>query len=232
MPILLLDNGSDDLDRLDWARALGVDIRQSGYTRAAQVTTHGEILRDAVLANPDCDAYLFVDVDVCFMADETIGAMASELAADSDLFAVRAIWSNEDGEDFEPGDGSSTNVSRIREAVRFAGTSEWPEPYEFDTGYGDRVHPFCALVRNDRVFRTAVEVTGLSPAQIQCERGALWFDTLGLLTQVMKTHGRTWRTSRQRVIHFGNVSWDSAWSENKAQRRDALLDRYAIPKPQ
>ncbi|MBO0885378.1 MAG: glycosyltransferase family 2 protein [Mycobacterium sp.] len=231
LAILLLDNGSADLERLAWAQAFGVEIRQSGYTRDTQVTTHGEILRNAVLSHADCDAYLFVDVDVCFMADDTIGAMAAELATDNDLFAVQAVWSNENGEDYDSGDGSSANISRVRESVRFAGAADWPEPYEFDTGYGDRVHPFCVLLRNDRVFRNAVEVTGLSPAQLQCERGALWFDTLGLLTQIMKTHGRTWRTSGQRVIHFGNVSWDTAWAENKAERRDALLDRYAVPTP-
>jgi hypothetical protein len=154
LAILLLDNDSTDLDRLSWAGAFGVDIPPSGYARTTQVTTHGEILRDAVLAHPDCDAYLFLDVDVCFMADDTIGAMAAELTADSDLFAVRAIWSNEDGEDYDTGDGSNASISRIRETVRPAGVADWPEPYEFDTGYGDRVHPFCVLLRNDRVFRT------------------------------------------------------------------------------
>jgi hypothetical protein len=67
--VLLLDSGSSDLERLDWATRHGVEVQPSGYGVEVQVTTHGEILRDAVLAKPDCDAYLMVDSDVCFVAD-------------------------------------------------------------------------------------------------------------------------------------------------------------------
>jgi hypothetical protein len=223
LSILLLDNDSGDVERLDWAKEFGVEIRPSGYSLEAAVTTHGEILRDAVLAEPDCDAYLFVDSDVCFTADDTIGTMAAELAADPTLFAVEAGWAHEDGTLF--GHSAPTGTSRIRESVRFEG-ADWCDPYEFDIGYGDRVHPFCALVRNDAPFRTTVTELGLSPAVTYCVRGALFFDTLGLLTQVMKTHGRTWRRSSRSVIHFGNASWQSTPEDGKAARRDALLHTY------
>ncbi|WP_020574031.1 hypothetical protein [Actinopolymorpha alba] len=183
-------------------------------------------MRDAVLAAPHCDAYLFVDSDVCFTTDNTIDAMAAELAADPRLFAVEASWGSEDGSVYDHAAGSPPSNSRIRESVRFAG-GEWCEPYEFEVGYGDRLHPFCALVRNDAPFRSTVELLGLSSAMTQCVRGALFFDTFGLLTQVMKTHDRSFARSSQKVIHFGNVSWQSAYADEKAARRDALLRRYA-----
>ena len=191
---------------------------------------HSEILRDAVLAEPDCDAYLFVDCDVCFTTDHTIDAMVDQLDADSGLFAVEATWAHEDGTSYDHAAGPPPPHSRIRESVRFAG-GDWCEPYEFDVGYGSRLHPFCTLVRNDAPFRTAVELLGLSPAMTQCVRGALFFDTFGLLTQVMGTHGRTWARSSQKVIHFASVSWQPADSQDKALRRDVLLSRYRIGRP-
>jgi hypothetical protein len=226
LSILVLDNGSGEQERLEWARDHGVEIRQSGYSLDAPVTTHGEILRDAVLAMPGCDAYLFVDSDVCFVADNTIEGMAKELSDEPGLFAVQAIWSHEDGSTYDPTTYVSGRTSRVRESVRMFGQDDWGEPYEWDIAYADRVHPFCTLVRNDAAFRIAVEVLGLSPAQTQCVRGARWFDTLGLLTQVMKTHSRSWRTSSQRVIHFGNASWRPEQAAANADRRDALLTRY------
>jgi hypothetical protein len=227
LSVLVLDNDSGDVHRLDWAKRFGVRIRASGYRADASVNTHGEVLRDAVLAEPDCDAYLFADSDVCFAADDTIGTMARELEAMSDAFAVEAVWANEDGSVFHHRAGAPQGRSRIRESVRFAG-GEWGEPYEFDVDYGDRVHPFCVLVRNDAPFRTTVQLLGLSPAMTQCVRGGMFWDTFGLLTQVMRTHGRSWALSSQRVVHFAGASWQSEWAEDKAARRDALLGRYPL----
>jgi hypothetical protein len=180
--VLLLDSGSRDLDRLSWAEEYGIRVRPSGYPLDVPVTTHGEILRDAVLAEPDCDAYLFVDTDGCFVAEDTIGRLAGELTADPGLFAVQATWLRPDGTIFTE-EGAADKISWIRESVRADGADDWGDPYEYRTGYGDRVHPFCVLLRNDRVFRTVVEVIGLSPAGTQCMRGAVWYDTLGLLAR-------------------------------------------------
>lgn len=227
--VLLLNNGpDDDLGRLDWSKQYGVRIRPSGYPLEAEVTTHGEVLRDAVLAEPDCDAYLFVDSDVCFTSDNTIGVMADELTADPELFAVQAMWGTAEGTEYDAAVSPIDITSRIREAVLFPDQTEWPEPYEYETGYGDRVHPFCVLVRNDRAFRTTVEVLGLSPGGTQCVRGAVWFDTLGILTQVMKTHGKTWRKSSRSVLHFASVSWRSEQDALHAGHRDAMLEKYPL----
>jgi hypothetical protein len=51
--------------------------------------------------------------------------------------------------------------------------------------------------------------------------------SLGLLTQVMKTHGRSWRRSTCQVLHFSSVSWTTDDAECKVARRDELLDHYA-----
>jgi hypothetical protein len=226
--VLLLDSGSPDLERLDWARELGVEIRPSGYDLDVPLTTHGEILRDGILSKPDCDAYLLVDSDVCFLADDTIQTMAGELFADPALFAVRALWQGWGDESlYEPDGHPDHNISRIRQTIRMFDQTEFGEPIEWDTGYGDRLHPFCVLVRNDAPFRLAAELIGLSPSATECVRGARWWDTLGLLTQVMKTHGRTWRRSSCRVLHFSSVSWTTHDAERKNARRDELLQRYA-----
>lgn len=159
LSILLLDNGSSELGRLEWAKAYGVEIRPSGYSLDAPITTHGEILRDAVRATPGCDTYLFVDSDVCFVADNTIQAMPRELFDDPSLFAVQAIWSLADGSTYDPTAYVSGQTSRVRESVRLFGQDEWGEPSEWDIGYTDRVHPFCTLVRNDTAFRITVDRT-------------------------------------------------------------------------
>lgn len=226
--VLLLDSGSADLERLEWARRLGVEIKPSGYGLDVPITTHGEILRDGVLAKPDCDAYLFVDSDVCFLADDTISTMAAELFADPDLWAVRALWEGWGGGPlYEPDGHPNHDISRIRQSIRMFNQSEFGEWLEWDTGYGDRVHPFCVLVRNDKPLRLAVELIGLSPSGTECVKGAMWWDTLGLLTEVMKTHSRTWRRSSQRVLHFSSVSWTTYEAEEKSARRDELLEQYA-----
>ncbi len=230
LDVVLLDSGARDLDRLSWAERHGIRIQPTGYPLEVPVTSHGEILRDAVLAEPDCAAYLFVDADVCFVTDDTIGALAAELDADPDLFAVQATWLLPDGSVFAD-QGDAGKVSWIRESVRADGAEEWGEPSDYRTGYGDRIHPFCALLRNDTAFRTTVELIGLSPAGTQCVRGARWWDTLGLLTQVMKTHGRTWHRSEVGVIHFGNVSWTTEWAQQKAEQRDTLLARHPLLDP-
>ncbi|HET6297744.1 MAG TPA: hypothetical protein VFG33_30445 [Kribbella sp.] len=231
LTVVVLDNQSDELDRLDRFRAAGVEIRQSGYSTTAGLTTHGEILRDAILAageGDEFDAYLLVDCDVCFVADGTIDELARELEADRGAFAVQARWLTPDGSDFTGGADADRPVSLVRESLRSLPDGEWSAPFEFavELQLDDRVHPFCALIRNTPAFRATVENLGLSPAMVQCERGGKWWDTLGLLTQVMKTHGLTFRSSGQGVIHFGNVSWDPQWAAEKAAARDALLAKY------
>ncbi len=224
LDVRLLCSGDEDLTSFDWASEQGVDVSHTGYPLDVPVTSHGEILRDAVLAKPDTDAYLFVDADVCFSRDDTVDTMAAELDEADDTFAIQAKWLLEDGTEFQ-GSGA-IQTPWIRQSVRPDQDHPWSDPVEYQVTIGDRVHPFCTLIRNNPVFRSVVENVGLSPAMTECVDGGWWWDTLGLLTQVMKTHGQTWRPSRAGVQHFGSVSFSSDWAKEKAARRDALLAHY------
>ena len=238
--LLVLDNGSDDLAQLDWAVERGVTIESSGYGTERSVTTHGEILRDAVLAHPEPTAYLLLDADCFFVEPGTVDTMRAELSADDGLFAVQARQCDEDGTDLEQPFRPWTR--EIEQRVRELPDGDWWDPDRIPVTLGDRVHPFCTLIRNTPTVRRAVELIGLSPALTQCERGGRWWDTLGLFTQVMRTHGLDWTYSARSAGHFGNVSWSTEWSQRKAERRDRLragvarhpgagLARHADPSP-
>lgn len=78
--VLVMDNGSTDQARLEWAVAeWGVRIRQSGHGVDDPENTHGEIMRRAILDEPDVDAYLVVDSDICFIEDDTVRSMRALL---------------------------------------------------------------------------------------------------------------------------------------------------------
>lgn len=219
--LLVLDNGADDLSTLDWALARDVTITPSGYTvGSGGVTTHGEILRDAILAHPEPDAYLLLDADCFFLERGTVATMAAELESDPGLFAVQARQADEKGTDQEQPFMPWTR--EIEERVRDLPDGQWWEPARFPVTLGDRAHPFCTILRNTPALRRAVDLIGLSPAMTQCERGGRWWDTLGLFTQVMRTHDLDWSYSTRQAGHFGSVSWTTEWSQIKAQRRDRL----------
>lgn len=226
LSVLVLDNASSDVDRLDWARDYGVQIVASGYPAESAINTHGEILRDAVLARPECEAYLFLDADVCFVADDTIHTMAAELTADPDLFAVQATWSITGDDTYDIAPRWREFDMFVRDSVKFSADAEWPPLREYVVRVTDRIWPFCTLVRNDTTFRRIVELIGLSGAHNQALRGGRQWDTFGLLDAVMQTHGPRWQRSECRVIHFGNVSYQDDIANGKAQRCDELLTRY------
>ena len=224
--ILVLDNASPDVNRLDWAKDYGVEIAPSGYPSESAINTHGEILRDAVFDRPDCNAYLFLDADVCFVADNTIQTMAAELAARDDLFAVQATWSITGDDTFEIPPRWREYDMFVRDSFKFDANGEWPPLREYVVRVTDRIWPFCTLIRNDHVFRRTVELIGLSGAHNQALRGGRQWDTFGLLDAVMQTHSRRWQRSERRVIHFGNVSYQDDVANGKAARRDELLTNY------
>lgn len=226
LDVLVLDNSSSDIRDLDWVQDYGVEIAPSGYPSESPINTHGEILRDAVLDRPDCDAYLFLDADVCFVADDTIQTMATELAADPILYAVQATWSTTGDDTFEIPPRWREYDMFVRDSFKFDENGVWPPPREYVVKVTDRIWPFCTLVRNDAVFRRIVELIGLSGAHNQALRGGRQWDTFGLLDAVMQTHGRRWQRSTRRVIHFGNVSYQDDVANGKAQRRDELITHY------
>jgi len=195
------------------------------------LNTHGEILRDLILSRPNADSYLLLDADAFFVDDGNIATMAAELAADPALFAVQARQCDEHGVVWQgTGDGYGGPGWQRMIRMKYRDTPDqdwWDGADEFTFRIGDRANPFCLLLSNKLAVRRAVDVIGLSPAITQCVRGGQWWDTMGLLTQVMKTHGLSWRYSAANVGHFANVSWTNEWSVEKARRRDVLLSQYA-----
>ena len=68
----IFDNASqDDMTDLEsYAECTGIPIVQSGFTTETIHNSHGEVLRQFVLENPEATHYLFLDSDVCFLEEK------------------------------------------------------------------------------------------------------------------------------------------------------------------
>jgi hypothetical protein len=209
LSLTVLDNAStDDLSELKaYVKSKGLSVKQTGFTTNTKNNSHGEILGKFVLDHPDCTHYLFLDTDVCFLEDNTIGALLKELEARDDAFGIgpRMSW---DGAEEIPQDVRKDNPD-ICDA---------------------RLHPCCALVKNTPLFRLVVKEVGLASAKVLWAEGEEIFDTFKLMTKVMKTHGLRHVISSQMILHFFCVSyvWEPTkhWKEAKAKRMDELLSMY------
>jgi GT2 family glycosyltransferase len=208
LSLTIIDNASEDeTDELTaYAESKQVLIIQSGFTTETLNNSHGEILRQFVLNHPDCTHYLFLDTDVCFLADETLNVMVRELDRDPDAFGIGPRLS---------GDG-------VREIPQ---ESRDKNPDICDA----RLHPCCALVKNTPLFRNVVEEIGLSCVKYLWADEEAYLDTFKLMTKVMKTHQLKHIFSSQMVHHVFCVSY--GWDEKelveiKKKRRDALLETY------
>jgi hypothetical protein len=206
LSLTVVDNAStDELSELTtYAASKGILVVQSGFTTDTVNNSHGEILSRFVLDHPDGTHYLFLDADVCFLEDNTLGTMLDELENSPDAFGVgpRMSW---DGVDEIPEDARRANPD-ICDA---------------------RLHPCCALVKNTPLFRAVVQEIGLSSVWYLWAEGDEVLDTFKLMTKVMKTHGLRHVISSTMVLHFFCVSyiWEPTkhWNEAKARRRDRLL---------
>lgn len=214
LSLTVFDNAStDDMSELmAYVKSNGLSIEQTGFTTDTENNSHGEILSGFVLDRPDCTHYLFLDADVCFIEENTIGTMLDELEDRSDVFGIgpRMSW---DGVEEIPEDARKNNPD-ICDA---------------------RLHPCCALVKNTALFRRVVQEIGLSSVKYLWAEGEEIVDTFKLMTKVMKTHGLKHMISSKMVLHFFCVSyiWEPAkhWNEVKAERRDRLLSRYREKTP-
>jgi hypothetical protein len=209
LSLTVLDNAStDDMSGLNaYVKSKGLSIQQTGFTTNTRNNSHGEILGKFVLDHPDCTHYLFLDADVCFLEENTIGVLLKELEERDEAFGIgpRMSW---DGAEEIPQDARTDNPD-ICDA---------------------RLHPCCALVKNTPLFHLIVREVGLSSAQYLWAEGEEIFDTFKLMTKVMKTHGLKHVISSQMVLHFFCVSyvWEPTkhWNEAKSRRRDELLSKY------
>jgi hypothetical protein len=206
LSLTVFDNAStDDMSELiAYTESRGIPIIQSGFATDTVNNSHGEILSRFVLDHPDCTHYLFLDPDVCFLEENTIGKMLYELDKSANTFGIgpRMSW---DGVKEIPEDARNGNPD-ICDA---------------------RLHPCCALVKNAPLFRDVVEEIGLSSVKYLWAEGGEIVDTFKLMTKVMKTHGLRHVISSTMVLHFFCVSyvWEPTkhWNEAKAKRRDELL---------
>jgi len=209
LSLTVFDNASTDdtSELIAYTESQGIPFVQSGFSTETENNSHGEILSKFVLEHPDCTHYLFLDPDVCFLDDSTIGTMLDELEDHANAFGIgpRMSW---DGEE------------EIPEAVRKA------NPDICDA----RLHPCCALIKNTSLFRSIVKEIGLSSLKYLWAAGDEIVDTFQLMTKVMKTHGLGHVISTKMVLHFFCVSyiWEPTkhWNEAKATRRDELLSKY------
>ena len=229
LSVTVLDNSSRDSEDMKelsaFAQEQNIPIIQSGLdTHPSHVNTHGEILREFVLSHTDCTHYLFVDPDVYFMKDDTITVMLRELEADPSAFGImpRCTWDGDNDHSMPTGNAGTGESCTMRYSMRWPNGLETPEA-ECDAVLGERLHPFCALIKNTPEFRSVVKEVGLSNAWVFARKSGLHWDSLGLMTAVMKTHGLHYLMSSAMVFHFFNVSYDEQWIESKRQKCRAFL---------
>jgi hypothetical protein len=196
----VLDNASDDAQLpalTSYLATYNIALQQTGFDTGIAVEKHGAALRAFVLNHPHYTHYLFLDSDIWFVEPDTIGTMLRELdAADPAVFANQArimgYYAGRviEGRDGTPGAGDPPT---------------WPAAWlgrEYTISVYPRCSPVCCLIKNTPLFRRVVEMIGLTPAlQFQPDR-ATYYDTLGLLTQVMATHGQRFIVSSKTVNHF------------------------------
>ena len=90
---------------------------------------------------------------------------------------------------------------------------------------GDRMHPSCCLIRNTEAFLLTAREIGFSCVDFEESGGGKVYDTLGLATQVMKTHGLDFILSSKMVKHF----WGVARKQRNAEKDEScakLLLQY------
>jgi hypothetical protein len=233
--ITIMDNDSqDDTRELQaFAGAKNIPFLQSGFTTQTSVNTHGEIMRDFILSHTDCDYYLLLDSDICFIQPNTLLTMRNELEAEEGIFAVQARMSW-DGVNEMPGSGWHIEAGKALYLRGFL-TDHPIEDEEllraaklWSGKLHPRCHPGCALVKNTPVFRRVVEHIGLSTAWLHGERQSPggFYDTFGLTSIVMKTHEQRYALSSAFVLHFFCVSYDPMgmdWKQKVcAERVEAL----------
>jgi GT2 family glycosyltransferase len=224
LTVTLFDNASeDDTESLRaYTTEIGIPFMQTGFNTHTTANTHGEVLRRFILDHPDCDYYLLLDSDICFVQTDTVQTMLNEFASNTFAVQARMSW---DGITEMPGAGWQLNTGKpIYWHGRISGDAVLDPALADITGVSpnqgliqERCHPACSLVKNSAVFRRVVEHIGISTAWIYGEthphRG--FYDTFGLASQVMKTHEQTYRLSSAMVLHWFCVSYDDTAMEHK-----------------
>lgn len=203
LDITVLDNGSDD-EHLPALRSYlatqQIPCIQTGFDTAVDFAKHGAALAAFVAQRSDCSYYLCMDADTWFIEPHTIDMMMCELAAaGSDTFANQAriygYYADRiiEGRDGVPGMSDATDQQE--QSVIYDG-----RPYR--KRIAARCSPVCTLIANTPQVRNVVTTVGMSPL-IRFEVGAYtYYDTFGMLTQVMHTHRQRFIVSATTINHF------------------------------
>jgi hypothetical protein len=226
--VTVIDNESTDeglAALVSAAEALGARFSMSSWPSASTtVNSHGEVLRDFVLAaSDDTEGFLFVDADIVFTEPGVVEVLRSELAADS-VWAVqtRYQWSED-----AFGPGGSLDVAagvpvRVSTLIETDSTSFGSN---FAGQFSRRVHPGCTLIRNSPTFRSVAEHVRFS-ASVIISSDPTWagpHDTMALASHTMQTHGLQYVLSRATVLHYFGVSYPSAEGKDRKTRDCAEL---------
>jgi hypothetical protein len=176
------------------------------------LNTHGDVLRDFVLARPDAPAFLIADSDICFFDPAVLAVMCAELAEDAAVWAVGARLLTE-----QVATGAGSFGDAVRHRRRYVALTARMDVQTDDGSVSTvdlehqarrlpRCHPGCALIRNGRPFQQAVRHLGLSAAWVWAndpQLGGLR-DTLSMVSGAMRTHELHSRISAAPVLHFGH----------------------------
>jgi hypothetical protein len=208
--VTIMDNHSNDpgLAGLTAAcRELDVGFALSAWPAATSaVNTHGDVLRDFVASHQAATHFLFVDTDVYFLTQDTIGTMLAEVTFSPDVWAMQArfAWAEENR-----GHGSSLSIEpgptqQLEACIDGAVAGPFAGPYK------PRCHPALALVPNTPIFRRTADIIGLSPAIIIAGDPSMagFADTLALTSLVMQTHNLRHALSEVTVGHYYGVSYN------------------------
>lgn len=209
--VTVVDNHStDDVEPLlEVAKDADVMFQLSRWPATeATFNTHGDVLRDFVLARPDADFYLLVDSDIDFETPAAVQVMLAELLDDASLWAVQTRFSSAESKE----EGSSLDIWAGRPFEATLGNWSWDETSRVPVSgvIHRRCHPGATLVRNSGLFQGIAHRIGFSSLVVIAgdpEVGG-FYDTFGMTSAAMEAAGYRYDLSQARAHHFFMASYD------------------------
>lgn len=196
----VLDNGSDDAGLAQLETYLAeqeIAFLQTGFDNSLAAEKHGVALEQFVLENSDSTYFLFLDSDIWFVEENTVATMLDELIqADDAVFANQAQIYGYYAHRVIEGEDTEAHAWTLR----YYETDYVAQAYR-------RCSPVCSLVKSTALFQTMVEQIGLGRAIRFGVGTATYYDTFGLMTGVMATHGLRFEVSSKTVNHFTMTSY-------------------------
>ena len=209
---VVLDNASEDeyLPQLSlYLESQEIPFIQTGLDNQVAVEKHGIVLTHFIEAEQDCTHYLFLDSDMWFAEKDTIPVMVTELAeAPGDIFANQARIYGYYADRVIEGIGGIAGAGSLDGETweTVCGNEVIPETH-YTTHWKYRCSPVCSLVANTPIFQKVAGTVGLNPAISFGAAEAGHYDTFGLMTHVMATHGFHFIVSSKTIYHFTQAAY-------------------------